>query len=201
MREEEYKDVIGYEGLYQVSNKGNVKSLERKVWNSRGRGFYMTVPERILKPIKTGSGYLQVDLSKDGKIKRHLIHRLVAEAFIPNTENLEQVNHIDEDKTNNCVENLEWCTREYNNNYGTRIRRIAEANTGNPKLSKANTNNPKLSKPVISISKVSGLIVEYPSTQEASRQTGTHQGSIVECCKGRQKSAGGFYWMYAEGED
>lgn len=200
---EEYRDMVGYEGLYMVSNKGNVKSLERKVWNGRGRGFYMTVPERILKPIKTGNGYLQVDLSKDGKIKRHLIHRLVAEAFIPNPNNLEQVNHRDECKTNNNVENLEWCSSKYNCNYGTRIRRITEANIGNPKLSRANTNNPKLSKPVIAIDKVSGLILEYPSTQEASRQTGTHQGSIVACCKGRKKSAGNYYWMYAdqEGED
>ena len=198
---EEWREIEGFKGLYQVSNLGRVKSLERKVWNSRGKGYYMIVPERIMKPIKTKNGYLQVDLCKDGKIKRHLIHRLVAEAFLENTNNLPEVNHISEDKEDNRVSNLEWCSSKYNCNYGTRIRRRAEANTGNPKLSKANTNNPKLSKPVIGINKISGLIVEYPSTQEASRQTGTHQGSIVACCKGRYKSAGGFYWMYAEEEN
>ena len=191
MREEEYKDVIGYEGLYQVSNKGNVKSLN----------YRHTGKERILKLRKNNRGYLQVFLYKEGKAKVYKVHRLVATAFIPNPNNLEQVNHIDEVKTNNIVENLEWCTREYNYHYGTRIRRVAEANTGNPKLSKALINNPKLSKPVIGINKVSGLIVEFPSTHEASRQTGISQGNIAQCCKGKLKSAGGFYWMYAEEEN
>ena len=197
MEEKEiWKDIEGYEGLYEVSNYGRVKSLGNGKSTNKNN-----CKERILKPRKNRYGYLQVGLYKEGKVKRPCIHRLVAEAFIPNTENLEQVNHIDEDKTNNCVENLEWCTREYNNNYGTRIRRIAEANTGNPKLSKALTNHPKLSKPVIGIDKVSGLIVEFKSTYDAERITGTHHSDISKCCKGKLKSCGGFYWMYANVND
>lgn len=182
---EEYRDIKGYEGKYQISNKGNVKSLERTVKSGKG---YRVTKEIILKPKKNISGYLYVGLWKDGKVKRHLIHRLVAEAFLENTNNLPEVNHISEDKENNCVENLEWVSHEYNVNYGTRNRRIAEANT----------NHPKMSKPVIAISKESGLILEYPSTHEASRQTRTAQQSIVECCKGRLKSSGGYYWMYKD---
>ena len=178
MREEEYKDVIGYEGLYQVSNKGNVKSLERTVWN--GRGYYKTT-ERILKSFDDGHGYLQVILWKGGKSKTCKVHRLVAEAFLENTDNLPEVNHIDEDKTNNNVQNLEWCTRKYNINYGTRTE--------------------KTSKPVIGINKTSGLIVEFSSIMEAERVLGINNGHIVKCCKGKIKSIGGFYWMYAEGED
>lgn len=193
--EEEYRDIEGYEGLYQVSNLGNVKSLERMKWNGRG---YQKVPERILKPRKNGYGYLQVNLNKEGKKSTYRVHRLVAEAFLENSENLPEVNHKDECKTNNNVSNLEWCTREYNINFGTRNKRVAESNTGNPKMSKALTNNPKKSKPVIGINKVSGLILEFPSAMEAERQTGTHQGHICKCCKGKLKSAGGFYWMYSD---
>ena len=186
---EEWKDIEGYEGMYQVSNLGNVKSLERKVWN--GRGCYKTVSEKILKAGNNSDGYLQVILCKDGKDKSYRVHRLVAEAFLENPNNLPEVNHISEDKTDNRVSNLEWVTSKYNVNYGTRNKRAAEANT----------NNPKLSKPVICIDKVSGLIVEFSSISEATRQTGTNQGNIAKCCKGKLKSAGGFYWMYAEGED
>ena len=182
---EEYRDIKGWEGLYQVSNKGNVKSLERTVRSGKG---YRVTKEIILKPKKTISGYLYVGLWKESKVKRHYIHRLVAEAFLENTENLSEINHIDENKENNCVENLEWCSSKYNCNHGTRNRRIAEANT----------NHPKMSKPVIAISKESGLILEYPSTHEASRQLGIAQQSIVECCKGRLKTSGSFYWMYKD---
>ena len=100
-----WKDIKDYEGLYQVSNIGNVKSLARVV--SHKITGHRTIPERILKPNSDGAGYLYVSLSKDGKKRNPKIHRLVAEAFIPNLENLPQVNHIDEDKSNNRVTNLE----------------------------------------------------------------------------------------------
>lgn len=185
---EEYRDIKGFEGLYQVSNLGNVKSLERKVWCSRGRGYYKTIPEKIMKTYDNGYGYLFVYLTKDGEQEKCYIHRLVAEAFLENPENLPEVNHISEDKEDNRVSNLEWCSSKYNCNHGTRNRRIAEAMT----------NHPKLSKPVIAISKESGLILEYPSAHEASRQTGIAQSSIAECCQGKLKSCGGYYWMYKD---
>ena len=173
---EEYRDIKGWEGLYQVSNLGNVKSLERKVWCSRGRGYYMTVPEKILDGYDYGHGYLYVELCKDGKSKFCRINRLVAQAFLENPNNLPEVNHKDENRQNNRVDNLEWCTRQYNIEY-----------------SKA--------KAVIGIKKVSGLILEFPSLMEAERQTGINHGNICRCLKGNLKSAGGFYWMYAEEEN
>lgn len=185
---EEWRDIKGYEGMYQVSNLGNVKSIERKAWNGRG---YRVIKERIMKTYDNGYGYLFVYLTKDGEQEKCYIHRLVAEAFLENPDNLPEVNHISEDKTDNRLSNIEWCSHIYNQNYGTRNKRIAEAMTNHPKLSKA----------VIGINKVSGLIVEFSSAHEASRQLGIDQGHITDCLKGRYKSSGGFYWMYAEGED
>ena len=195
--EEEWRDIEGYEGLYQVSDKGRVKSLN---YNHTGK-------ERILKSCKNSAGYLIVELYINGIGKCHTIHKLVAEAFIPNTDNLPDINHKDENKTNNYANNLEWCTTKYNMNYGTAKVRIAEKMTGRKltdesrkKISEKNTNNPKLSKPVIGISKVSGLILEFPSAKEAERQTGINHSNITQCCKGKKnfKSAGGYYWFYAE---
>ena len=104
---EYWKDISGYEGIYQVSNKGRIKSLERKVWN-------YTKPERILKPNSKPNGYLQVNLSNGGEARHAYVHRLVAQTFLPNPCGLPEVNHIDFDKTNNCVGNLEWVSDEEN---------------------------------------------------------------------------------------
>lgn len=111
---ETFLSVPGYEGLYEVSNKGNVKSLRRGI---------------ILKP-SILHGYLRVGLHKDNKTQYYVVHRLVALVFIPNPENLPFVNHKDESRNNNCVENLEWCTAQYNNTYGTAIKRRVEKRTG-----------------------------------------------------------------------
>ena len=115
-----WKDVVGFEGLYKVSNKGNVFSVERL--NSRGR----KCGGLTLKPRYVGNGYLYVDLHNNGKRESKYIHRLVTEAFIPNPESLPQINHIDEVKDNNNIENLEWCDSMYNNNYGTKIERLSK---------------------------------------------------------------------------
>ena len=167
---EEWRNIQGYEGLYMVSNLGRVKSLERMKWN--GNGYYK-VPEKILEGYDNGDGYLYVNLCKEGKRKQYRINRLVAMAFIPNPNNLPEVNHKDEIRTNNRVDNLEWCNRSYNVEYSQ-------------------------AKAVIGISKVSGLILEFPSLMEASRQLGISQGNICDCLKGRQKSAGGYVWFYAD---
>ena len=114
MEKEIWKDIQGYEGKYQVSNLGRVKSLN----------YHRSGKERILKYLINTRGYLTTMLYKNGIGKNVRINRLVAQAFIENPENLPEVNHIDEDKTNNRVGNLEWCSHEYNTNFGTRNERI-----------------------------------------------------------------------------
>lgn len=117
-----WRDIKGYEGLYQVSNLGRVKSLERYV-----KGIYglRKVQQKIISitRIRT-NGYMQVHLTKNGIAKTYQVHRLVAEAFIPNPHNLPIVNHKDENKINNCVWNLEWCTYSYNLTYGNRLLKV-----------------------------------------------------------------------------
>ena len=176
--EEIWKDIEGYEGDYMVSNLGNVKSLKY------GK-------ERILKPRTSRKGYLSIGLHK-GKIREQWkIHRLVATYFIPNPDNLPQVNHKDENKANNCVSNLEWCTQEYNINYGTGIRRRQLSNT-----------NGKLSKPVCQYSKDGCFIKEWKSINDIERITGYSSGHISECCRGKQVNyAYGFIWRYKKEMD
>lgn len=106
----------GYEGKYQVSNLGRIKSL-----SYRNTGI-----SKILVP-KINKGYYEIGLYLNGIRKMFFVHRLVALTFIPNPNNLPQINHIDEDKTNNCVDNLEWCTQAYNNIYGTRLERVSSS--------------------------------------------------------------------------
>ena len=179
MKEEIWKDIKGYEGLYMVSNMGRVKSLERTVRNGRG---YRIVAERILKAKKNNCGYLQVQLYKEGKDKWYYVHVLVATAFLENPMGYKEINHIDENKQNNCMENLEYCSRSYNVNYGTGSKRSAE----------------KRSKSVFSVDKESGLIMWWQSASEAGRIMGIAQNNICACCKGRGKSVGGHYWFYAD---
>ena len=166
---DKWKAIAGYEGLYEVSDLGRVKSLKY------GK-------ERILKPRKHTNGYLHVCLYKDGKVEQPKIHRLVADAFIPNPNNLETVNHKDEVKTNNTVTNLEWMSIKDNNNYGTRNKRVGEA----------------LSKQVKMFDKKTGeLLAIFSSIHEAWRVTGIHKSNISKCCLGKQKSAGGYIWKYS----
>lgn len=180
MTEEIWKDIAGYEGKYQVSNLGNVKSLN---YNRTGK-------EQILTPIKNPKGYLIVGLSKNCISKQHYIHRLIAQAFIENPENLPQVNHIDENKFNNRVDNLEWCTAEYNNKYGTHNERIFKT----LKL----RNSKYAPKEVLQFTKDGNFVNEYYSTQEAERCTGISHTNIVQCCKNIKShlTAGGFIWKY-----
>ena len=167
---ENWKSIYGYEGLYEVSDQGRVKSLN----------YNHTGIEKILKLCNNSHGYLQVNLCKDGHTKRTSVHRLVAEAFILNPNNLKTVNHKDEVKTNNVASNLEWMSQKDNNNYGTRNKRAGES----------------LSKQVQMFDKTSELIATFPSTMEAERITGIYQSSISQCCNGKLKSAGGYIWRY-----
>lgn len=180
--EEVWKDVVGYEGRYLVSNLGNVFSCEHVGRNQFGATFL--IPGRLLSQATHRQGYKYVSI--DNKIR--LIHRLVAQAFIPNPNNYRCVNHKDEDKANNRVDNLEWCTHKYNSNYGTY----------NERISKLHINHEGLSAPVLCL--LNGKVVaEYPSMQEAFRQTGALQPNILKCCQGKRHTAAGFGWQYKNG--
>lgn len=126
-----WKDIEDYEGLYQVSNLGRVKRLSKpkKNYNINSKSFeIIMIPEKIVKPQLDKNRYYRIGLTKDYKRSFYFVHRLVAQAFISNSDNLSYINHKDEDKTNNYVDNLEWCTMKYNCNYGTRNERVAKCN-------------------------------------------------------------------------
>lgn len=175
---EEWRDVAGYEGMYQVSDQGRVKSLERVV--IRNNSQKLPIKERILKPAFNGGGYLFVVLCAGGKTRMFSVHRLVCQAFHENPENKLDVNHINEDKTDNRACNLEWCTRRENLNFGTRNVRAGKA----------------LSKPVGQYTRDGDLVKVWPSTKEAERQAGFNHGNISEVANGNRKTAHGFIWKY-----
>lgn len=183
MKKEYWKSVVGYEDLYMVSNWGRVKSLPRN-----GTVKYA----RILKPSTNKYGYLRVVLYKNNKQKKFFVHRLVAEAFIEIPEELKhlkgtrylQVNHKDENKQNNNVENLEFCDCKYNINFGTRNERMAKKNT-----------NGKRSKKVYQYTLDGEFVREWVSTKECGRN-GFHQGNVAACCRGKLKTYKGFIWKY-----
>ena len=177
-----WKDIPGYENFYQISTMGRVKSMERKVKGKKGSIY--TVREKILKSCKNTGGYLYVILKKEGKLQNARIHRLVADAFLPNPNNFPEINHINEIKEDNRLENLEWCSHIYNMNFGSR----------NERSRKSNINNPKRSKKIICIE--TGKI--YPSANEVQRQLGFAQSHISDCCNGKYKQSYGYHWQYVE---
>lgn len=164
--EEIWKPVVGYEGLYEVSNLGRVKSL---------------ITSRILKPGRHNIGYLIVSLTINKKSRMRYVHRLVAEAFIPNPDNLSVINHKDEDKTNNHYLNLEWCTQKYNNHYSKVWEKSSLI---------------KNKKPILQFTKDGEFVAEYPSGYSAYKLTNIHQTSISACCRGKLKSAGDYIWRF-----
>ena len=180
-----WKDIKGYEGFYQVSDCGRIKSLARDIYYQNG--IVHRTKEKILVPVLDKDGYQYVNLSKNGKRKVMTIHRLVAMAFIPNPENKSQINHKNEVKTNNVVENLEWCEAGYNINYGTRTSRAIQ-NRRSYKLG----DNPS-AKPVFCVE----LNKKFDCAKSAQEELGIDRSCVGRVCRGEQKTAGGFHWRYA----
>lgn len=181
---EEWRDIKGYEGIYQVSSEGRVKSLNRvdaRGWKIKGK---------LLKPRLKKDGYVDVHLSSKDKHQSPKIHRLVAETFLPIPEELKkwygtqylQVNHKDENKQNNCVENLEWCSAQYNSMWGTKRERHKE----------------KVKKSVMQYDMDGTFIKKWDSIKDATYSiVGHNSGRIIDCLKGRSVSAYGYRWEYA----
>lgn len=175
---EEWRDIKNYEGRYQVSSMGRVKSLERKI--PHWRGGERIQKERILEPATTYHGYLRVGLHAGGKQKMLMVHRLVCEAFHENPDNKQQVNHVNEDKTDNRAYNLEWSTPRENCNFGTRNTRVAKA----------------LSKRVGQYALDGKLVKTWESLAEIKKRTGFYHSAICEVANGKRKQAYGFVWKY-----
>jgi hypothetical protein len=200
MIDEIWKDIKDFKGLYQVSNFGRVRSLGHDKWHKG----------RVLKPHLDGKGcYLMVGLHKESKTQHFNIHRLVACAFIPNPKHLPQVNHKDECKTNNCADNLEWCTNQYNINYnnGAAMKRAIKTRyerydvkelVAKTKSTKIANNSYSAERPVNQFTWDGAFVNRYPSAIAAMRETGIQMHVIAKSCKGKYKQAGGFVWLYDE---
>ena len=160
--------IKGYEDIYLISNFGRVKNKNTS---------------KVLKERYTTTGCARVNLSKSGEMATHRVHRLVGTHFIPNPDNLPEINHINEDKTDNRVENLEWCDRGYNVNFGSRIEKQKS----------------KVSKPVRQLSKRGEIISSYPSIIQAGRENKLSNSCISACCRGLRHTCGGYVWQYATG--
>lgn len=159
MAREIFKDIEGTDGKYQISNLGRV---------------YNTKHKRFLKGGVSPTGYMRVVLTIEGKRVYKNIHRLVAEAFIPNPDNLPFVNHINEEKLDNSLQNLEWCTQEHNNTWGSKASRILQYD------------------------KQGNFIAEYQSRVYAAKAVGTSADAITQCCCGNNRTAAGYIWKYKE---
>lgn len=213
-----WKDIDGYEGIYQISNYGRIKSLERDITRCDGRTIH--VSQRILK-YKKARGYDCVGLSDSNNTKYFRVHRLVGFAFIPNPYNAPEMNHKDENPHNNMAENLEWCTSTYNSNYGNHNKKLSESKKRRFKediefakrmrsallecrkkeswkiAQRESQRNNSNCKPVLQFSLDGKFLKQYRSANEASRQTGLYSQNIGQVCLGKIHQSGGFIWKYA----
>lgn len=176
----DYIPIPGYEDSYAINKNGTVLSIERFVPDSgRGGRIYK---ERILRQRKDKDGYMKVTLSKNGKLKEWMVHRLVALTFISNPKNYPCINHKGENKENNYVDNLEWCTVQYNNIYSDRVSRVA--NKRKKKIAKYDLNG--------------NLICIYNSIKDAILDISGYKSNLIRCCKGKANSYKNYIWKYYE---
>lgn len=177
-----WKAVVGFEGLYEVSNLGKVRSLKNKG----------SLTPKELKLQKCYNGYRKVSLYSAETAKQYFVHRLVAEAFLPNTNGYSCVNHKDENRQNNSVDNLEWCTYGYNNSFGERVRKTINSRNLHGSYG--------AEKPVIKYSLCGEFLKEYKSISDASRENKISTSRISRCCRRivKCKTAGGYVWKYSE---
>lgn len=184
--EEIWKDIEEFKGVYVVSNLGRIKSLDRKI--NRGR-CVVSWKGKMISSRVAKNGYSVVKLNVDGKHITRLVHRLIAQAFIPNPNNLPEVNHKDENIQNNSIDNLEWCTSKYNANYGTRNERCRNGNK-------------RFFKSIYQIDIDSGMIVRWwECINDASKLLKIDASQISRVCKGTNVSAGGFKWVFTDDYD
>lgn len=180
---ETWKDIAGYEGLYQVSNNGRVRSVNRMINGNMGCSWLRK--GQILSPYIDRFGYEKVTLCDSQSSVHKLVHRLVAQAFIPNPCNYSQINHKDEDKCNNNIDNLEWCSPKYNSNYGSRKDRLSK------RLKQV-----KVGKPIAQYSLNGDFIRTYKNAEEAASVNNFWRTNISACCCGSKKTAHGYMWKF-----
>ena len=209
------KPVVGYEGYYEVDQFGRVFSVERVISvDDNGRKYEKPVSGKQMKQCLKNNGYKSVSLTKGGATKAFYVHRLVAEAFIPNPDNLPMVNHKDEDKTNNFLENLEWCTAQYNNTYGNKAKRQANKIRG---IAHSNEHKKKITSSLLkyyethdsaSIGRISekrkgvvgvqnGESVQFQSVKDAAIAVNGSRANITRSCNSKTRKAYGYKWMWA----
>lgn len=186
---EVWRDVINYSGLYQVSNTGNVRSIDRCVKHSRNG--HINIKGQLIKQRINNRGYYSLSLCKDGKYKHCVVHKLVAESFIKNNSNKPFINHKDGNKLNNLFSNLEWCTCSENNQHAYDVKLKIGAGFG--KLGKDNPS----SKPVLQIDKITGKIIrEFDSLHDVQRELGYKVTNLSAACRGIVKTSNGFMWNF-----
>lgn len=172
-----WRDIPGYEGIYQASTEGKVKSLNYKNTGKEGE----------LKASLESSGYLHLVLSKDGVNKTFRVHRIIALTFLEPIPGKNHIDHIDGNRLNNSVSNLRWVSQKENNNFEPYKKCNSESHI----------NNKKLSKTVLQLSLDGTIMAEYESISEAARQRGIYHANISACCRGKLKTAGHYIWKFA----